>query len=255
MENFLRNLSESNFKKVFPIRDILFDSMYYPACGNDFDLPFYYMPEYSSFIYVDYGMENFTLPNLTKTSTVIELERTVDLLELFPNGWQNALNNFPELIKINYNNYLKVRNRRFSERGDVWSFYKEKFIKWYILRTTKNNISIRWSLLYIGNDGIGTYYALYYSNEIYAKSIAIIQPGFSFGGNWTKFDEKDGFFANAVLKNPYGTPEMIVYGGYGDRYFLDWPYFEKSNEICPYYRLFGGFMNKKGCVTEWIKNK
>ncbi len=92
---------------------------------------------------------------------------------------------------------------------------------------------MRFSLLYLCADGAAAYQALYIANAIAPKAIAVIQPGHSFGGNWTNFEDPQQILARTVAANPAGKPEFLLYGGYGSRdYYRQpcWP--EYSEHVC-----------------------
>jgi hypothetical protein len=264
MYSWVNEISESEFNESIPIKKILTDSFYYPACAIDLNLPFHYINQFNSYVYCDYGIENVNYFNLiilnslekmkekhaNELKTEIVYSRDVSFSELFPYGWQNCLENFGPRQRALYDEYVRERRRRF---GRAASCYRKNFIKWLIFKTKINDVIIkRWSLFYIGNDGVGTYYALYYTVKTHAKGVAIIQPGYGFGGNWTVFNREGDCFHKAIMGNPYGLPEIIVYGGIGDdRYELNWSGFnERIKTIRPYYKYVKKD-NFNGCVSEW----
>jgi len=57
----------------------------------------------------------------------------------------------------------------------------------------------RFSLLYIGGEGVATYQALYLSNRIKPKIVTVINPGTGFGLNWTDFRERNKIFGRTIL--------------------------------------------------------
>jgi hypothetical protein len=94
----------------------------------------------------------------------------------------------------------------------------------------------RFSLLYIGGEGVATYQALYWSNRQRPKAMAIIQPGTGFGLNWTDFREQGNPLNWVVKNNPAGTPDLIYYGGYNRAYDdFSWEEYEPERKIIPYY--------------------
>ena len=97
----------------------------------------------------------------------------------------------------------------------------------------------RFSLLYVCADGVAAFQAMYVSNNCYPLGIAIIQPGTGFGMNWTDFTDPTKSLAKALLNNPAGKPQILLYGGIGKRSFYRetcWPKY--SNHVC--------FLEKKG---------
>jgi len=84
----------------------------------------------------------------------------------------------------------------------------------------------RFSLLYLCADGVAAFQALYTANSASPKAVAVIQPGTSFGLNWTNFEDPTLVFARNVLANPNGIPPVLLYGGIGSRDFYRescWP--------------------------------
>ena len=71
------------------------------------------------------------------------------------------------------------------------------------------------SLLYIFNDGVSTYDALYYHNKTHPSILTLIQT-FGFSSNWTNFADEDDILGQLVTKNPFGVPEYLMYGGWGN---------------------------------------
>jgi hypothetical protein len=89
---------------------------------------------------------------------------------------------------------------------------------------------------------VATYQYLFW-NKSTPRSLAIIQPGTGFGGNWTDFRKSDGPLGQAVLNNPAGKPAFIYYGGdaRGNGHYedFDWLGYEKVLTIQPYGKNFG----------------
>lgn len=69
---------------------------------------------------------------------------------------------------------------------------------------------VRFSLLFIGGEGVATYQALYWSNKTTAKAVAIIHPGTGSGFNWTNFLDGEKALGYTVTKNPYGQPDSMI---------------------------------------------
>lgn len=42
------------------------------------------------------------------------------------------------------------------------------------------------------------------------RAVAVLQPGTSFGGNWTNFCRSDGPLARAVMGHPAGVPAWLL---------------------------------------------
>ena len=135
------------------------------------------------------------------------MSRSLDLHELFVDG----LDQLPLIM----------------EDGDpekyVRLFFSDvrPFAKWIVFQRkkpfSKKHGVKRFSLLHICADGVATFKALYYANNLSPLAIAIIQPGHGFGMNWTDFTDQKKIFAKIVLNNPHGKPKYLLYGGIGEK--------------------------------------
>ena len=222
----------------FVILDILTDSFYYPSSGFDGgiikdcntkaqDL------QISSFIYCDYGVgaESFEANKNSFAGYHIFASRHIDQSELTPNRWQQKIP--PNLSPNKYSRY-----REHWQPFCIWTIYERDF------NLGSEHGPDKFSLLYVGGEGVATYQALYWTNKITAKALAIIQPGHGFGLNWTDFSDKDGALSWVINNNPAGTPETIYYGGYGNEpAAFNWRgYTDAKRHIFPYYHGYGGMI-------------
>ena len=102
--------------------------------------------------------------------------------------------------------------------ADIWG-EKKPYCSWSIFQRGEDVPSIhgppRFSLLYLCADGVAAFQALYYANSASPKAVAVIQPGTAFGGNWTDFENPSGIFADTVLGNPQGRPQILLNKGTG----------------------------------------
>jgi hypothetical protein len=95
---------------------------------------------------------------------------------------------------------------------------------------------IRFSLLYLGAEGVAAYSGLYLNNRITPKGLAIIQPGHGFGLNWTDYTALDGPLTRTMMMGK-SMPKYIFYGGlsfhgYND---LPWPGYNRIDRKDHYY--------------------
>ncbi len=201
-----------------PICDLLAGSVYYPACKFDGDPVKYLGGNFHSFVYVDYGVgRDQLLQNLNSFHGYrIAAFREVAERELIPNGWTPR---FPRTSDGGLRRQAGWIKRAFG----VWSIYQrsEDF--------NSDHGPDCFSLLYIGGDGVATFQALYEGNRVAPAVVAVIQPGHGSGGNWTNFEDADGIFARSVLENPSGTPEYLLFGGWGEGNFYRepcWPSYD-----------------------------
>jgi hypothetical protein len=222
-----------------PLVDILSNCFYYPASAFDGQLVKYAPNEIINFVYCDHSIsQEGLLSNLQESpfygySTFAS--REVRKEELVPNGWQ------PELPpNFSLNDYSRIKR-------DV----KTPFAKWFVFQRkndfNSNHGPFRFSLLYIGGEGVATFQALFWSSNVAPKALAIIQSGFGFGGNWTDFRKVDGELYWVAMNNPAGIPCKIYFGGNGNGYSneFDWPGYVFERSINPYYS------NSFGEVTVW----
>lgn len=199
-----------------PLRDILAESLYYPACGVD-GLPIEFLGGLiHSFVYVDYGVtreafaEAIGRPRgLSPFAGYSKLgERWLQKVDLAPDDWG------PERLPRRSDGRLERLEEARQKAAPYahWSVWQRN-----PARATSYGPT-RFSLLQICGDGVATYQALYRRLEIVPKVLAIIQPGTGFGGNWTDFRDEDGFFARVVAPQAHLLPEYLLYGGWGDGY-------------------------------------
>jgi hypothetical protein len=221
-----------------PLEDLLKNSFYYPACDFDGGVVKFFAKEHSSFIYCDYARVEDVL--LGKLNTFLGYRilgnRALSQEELVPNGWNK------QAPYLNMDRYKRCLN-------------KKPFAHWAVFERTEefdeNHGPKRFSLMYIAGEGVATYEALYCSNKISAKSLAIIQPGTGFGGNWTDFRKEGGPLWRVIMNNTYGSPDRIYYGGVMSDYMdLNWDNYEFEKAVRPYYRS-----SPFGKVTIWKKLK
>ena len=220
-----------------PLLEFLDNSFYYPSCGFDGGIIKYYSKQIQSFIYCDYATGEDELINQLDTFYGYQIlgHRSVQKEELIPQGWR--MQTPPNFNIEEYYKYKHVFERPFAH----WAVYErlEDF--------DENHGPKKFSLLYIGGEGVATYQALYRANKKYARAVAIIQPGTGFGLNWTDFRDRNGALAWVIFQNQYGTPDTIFYGGIGNGYDdFNWKEYQYEDTIRPYYSG-----QQSGEVTIW----
>lgn len=216
--------------EVFPLEDVLRESLYYPSSSFDGDPIKFFGGNVMSFIYVDYGHSQEEFNNALLSPGFLGYEpiasREVIETELAPNGWNPS---------ISPASRERIRARPLSG--------ERPFCRWTIFQREKtlsdDHGPFRFSLLYLYADGVAAFQALYVSNKLVPKAVAVIQPGHSFGGNWTDFTNPEKIFAKSVMANPSGKPEWILYGGIGPRNGYRKP-------CWPFYQVNIGFVEKTG---------
>jgi hypothetical protein len=233
--SYLNNLTKENIENgVFPLKQVLANSLFYPACADDGGIvkdcnTLNASLGIENFIYCDYafGEEKLIETMNSFNGYSVFATRSLKQIDLTPNGWEMRLP--PNLNLVEYNNYKNS--------------YTIPFAKWIVYeRDDDKNEEYgpkRFSLLYIGGEGIATYQAIYWSNNETPKALAIIQPGHAFGLNWTNFTEPKGFLNWIVTNNPHNKmPKQIYFGGGGtsDTYRnLNWQNYVFLRNINNYY--------------------
>jgi len=254
-----------------PIKDLLANSLYYPASGLDGGVVKYYSHKVKSFVYSDFsiGIDKFMREMDTFRGYKVFAHRRVQEYELNPNNKniqfirnlnQNQANTFYDSL---YDRDVFDCYRFLPKDYSYQELLKAPFIHWVVYEREEQFDSDfgpdRFSLLFVGGEGVETYLKLYPPNKRTAEVLAIIQSGYGFGGNWTDFRKKNQALSIAVQSNEYGMPSEILYGGIGEDYeinpYFDWEGYEYSGvKICPYYsrKVDCSVFNKNyGEVTIW----
>lgn len=198
----------------FPLAEVLRDSLYYPACGTDGD-PVQELPRLAqvgavhSFIYADYAVGEAEVlrqlhdPKLGFKGYRVVFTRPLPEEALAQQGW------LPLAV-----------GRRDGDPNRYDDAFKPSFILWAVFERDGSKMlrepwgPERFSLLYIGRDGVETYQNLFNQNHCRPKVIAVIQPGTAFGHNWTDFNRADGILCRMLHQNPAGLPEFLLEGAY-----------------------------------------
>lgn len=226
-------LQELTVKKIqngpFPLKAILQDSLYYPACDIDGELIRYCNLHFDrlsicSFVYADYAAGRERLMDNLDTFLGYHLvaTRVLNPLEV------GADKGFPMPKGINSEEY-----RRYQ---DQW----QSFGQWAVYERDegygRDHGPERFSLLYLGAEGVAAYAGLYLNNNITPKGMAIIQPGHAFGFNWTNFTDPNGPLTR-TMKLGRSMPEYLFYGGNGLHGYnqLPWPGYEQIDRRDHYY--------------------
>lgn len=237
--NYLDNLTADKITNDnLPLTEILANSYYYPACAFDGQLVKHAPNDVVNFVYCDYAKDEVALlrnlQNHRFNGYSILGQRSIKQEELVPNGWQPQLPpNFSTTA------YAEIRNNA-----------RTPFAKWLVFQRQAGfddtHGPMKFSLLYVGGEGVATYQALYWTNQIVPKAVAIIQAH-GFAGNWTDFIDTDGHLFWVLHNNPSGVTNMIYYGGVGNGYRNEfrWPYYEFGYLINSYYQ------DNTGEATVW----
>ena len=234
----------------FPVRTLLYNSVYYPASGFDGGI----IRDCNinrkdwnvlSFVYVDYQATERSLAATDMPRGYKLLgERHLKESDLVPNGWTPQLPPNLDLERYQY-----VVN-------------KQPFATWMVFERLPefgdDHGPKRFSLLYLCADGVAAYQALYWTHCVCPKAIAIIQPGTGFGCNWTDFFMAKEPFHWMVSHNPAGMPEFVYCGYWScftatspkdkpDHINFDWPGYS-------YWQPAVGYPQREVFIYQYSKN-
>ena len=218
----------------FPLKDLLEDSLFYPACDIDGGVIKYCNEHFDelgicSYVYADYAtgedrleehLNDFRGYHLLASRELTPSDVGADKPVPIPEG-------------INPDEYLRYK--------EDW----KPFARWTVFERDsyygEEHGPERFSLLYLGAEGVAAYVGLYLANGITPRAMAIIQPGHGFGLNWTDFTDPEGVLAR-IVRVGSSMPEYFFYGGYGDFEYDDfaWPGYEQIDRIPCYYPHDGG---------------
>lgn len=222
---------DSITRQPLPLRELLEGSLYYPSCGTDGGPVKYMGYRIQSFIYIDYGFDRASFLEALRQRPFfgyrILASRAVRESELQVQGWLEPPLSEREMIR--------ARDATRNLRG-------MPFCEWLVFERlpemTEQHGPQRFSMLYLCADGVAAFQALYVEKAIHPAAIAVIQPGYGFGGNWTNFTDPEGPLARVVRSNSAGLPTYLLYGGHGPRrYFtsLPWPQYSELVRWYPYH--------------------
>lgn len=214
----------------FPLRSILRNSLFYPSAGFDGDPVKYLAGHIPSFVYVDYGYGEEAFDRALQVPGFLGYQvlgrRSVTENELIPHGWS------PE--------HLPPCDRTPADWQDGNA---KPFCIWVVMErradVSDEHGPSRFSLLYWCHEGVAAFQSLYLARKLSPKAVAIIQPGYGFGGNWTDFTDPNEILARTIQSNLAGQPKLLLFGGY-----FDWHDYQ---EPCwPSYTKWLGFLEKAG---------
>lgn len=191
--------------KPLPFKQLLEDSVYYPASGSDGE-PVRHLNHLSrSFIYVDY---NYSLQRLQEEMIVhgfkgneILAERQVGEHEITPHNFHphdvpDAKDGDP---------------RKPENRGCL---HHPSYAYWTIWQRLEGfgeeHGPNRFSLFNLCVDGVASFDALYYTWNTRPLVFCIIRPGTGFGFNWTDFRQPGRIMHRLAINNPAGKPEYLL---------------------------------------------
>ena len=236
--HWLTDLSPTTIRNgEFPLHGLLRDSLYYPCSSIDGDPVMHLAGNIVSFVYVDCNIDCETFKNELRNRGFYGYKclesRSVTKRELAPHGWPPSVWVKPFFC--------------------IWSVFERQE------RLSADHGPSRFSLLYICADGEATFRAIYRTNAIAPRAVAVIQPGPDLTRNGTDFWNPDGIFARSVCHNPVGPPEVLLYGAFGDYCQLYqeyqepcWPDYQTNLYFYRKYNPSG--YSQDGCVGIWSQD-
>lgn len=183
---------------AFPITDILRGSVFYPASGTDGRPVQYFAGFAHSFVYVDCNVSSDEVTSQLETFKGFKLYKARSI----------------EIRDLSFWKYRVIRPGRFD--GDPRTLHVPPdfvpFVLWAVYDRLpefgETHGPERFSLLFVGGEGVSTFQSLYYSNHCSPSVIALIMCD-GFTGNWTQFLDPNRILARSVMQNPYGTPQYL----------------------------------------------
>ena len=201
---WLREIVQGKTPGRFPLRDLLRDSLYYPASGvNGTPIKFLVGNVYS-FIYTDIltTKEEYLRDLRVNPPLGYELvyEREIGTAEVAPDSFVPL----PFEITI-------------EERANLEKLQQgvEPFGHWSIWRSLDSDQAF--SLFFLRGEINAVFQGLYVLNNEKPKYLAIIQPGHADGIlAWEDIRSDTSHFHELVMNNPAGAPEYLISGNAGE---------------------------------------
>ena len=225
-----------------PIEEILRGSVYYPASGMD-GRPVQYFGGFAhSFVYADC--------NISKSL----LKRQLDTFK----GYRICHLRSVTKEQLCFNPFTPIHpGLRDGDPGRVHQSSEfEPYAFWAVYERCDgiddSHGPQRFSLLFIGGEGVATFQSLYYSNQCAPSLITLIKCD-AFTGNWTSFLDAKKIFARSVIRNQAGMPEYL-FCDYGDA-VSPWPWYSEligTIAVPPFTRLRLWKLSKQS--SSWHKS-
>ena len=198
--------------KRIPMKELLENSVYYPACYSD-GRPIKYCNTIwrklgvNSFVYCDFAMsEGEAVHQLgTINGYHVLAHRSLTRNEYIPEGWRLELGG-------------RERNRYYDTfLGSAREF--PPYAHWAVFERDPGKDILhgpeRFSLLYVGGEGLATFQQLYCHHHVAPEMLCFIQC-WGFAGNWTDFTAPGAAFATTLKRHPECIPECVCIGSYNE---------------------------------------
>ncbi len=197
----------------FPIKDILENSLYYPASRVDVGPIRYLAGTIYSFIYVDYGVSSDELEREIHgadfSNYTIATRRDVNMEEIAPHGWPQirpARRGYKILEPYTHGPCPILECRSDEDPLQYARVMAQPFARWFIMESKKGH---HFSLLFVCTEGVSAFQAMYCTNKAKPHTVAIISSD-GFACNWTRFGEPERLFGRLALNNTAGAPPYVL---------------------------------------------
>lgn len=214
---YLDQMTSDNFSSMFDIKELLKDSVFYPAAGLDASDIKCLSPDFCSYLHVDYStplnvVENGMRYHFDGVGFDLIGIKHISKEELTPNGF------IPENFSLNNHEKERLNHRFIIEKFNCHNF--RSFAIWAVYELNPQRTGKlydkckRFSLLHVGAEACATFEAIYYSHKINPSAVAIINPGEGYGDNWTNFTDPQFRLYQSLLKNSIDNqtemPEFLL---------------------------------------------
>jgi hypothetical protein len=199
----LSHINNSNIDEAFNMKDIIRNSMFYPASGID-GFPITVLKKYTnSFVYVDYGtpikeVEQSLLNDFKLVGYELKGLKFLNKEDIYPKdvAFENYTFNAHELDRLSMPFIRKLYRNAMRNTCGYWAVYQLKedaMIK-------KDKLPY-FSLLHIHGEAIDFFTKTYGYYHINPLAMTFICIGEGYGDNWTIFRNTSYPFFQTLLKN------------------------------------------------------
>lgn len=201
----LQAIDQTNIENIpFPVKDVLEDSLYYPASGVDGTPIRNWSLGVNSFVYVDLSRSQANYLNALANEPIrgyhMVAQKAVRKDELVRDGFSSA----PPacLSRRDFERAMQINGANPGNAFALWSVFE---------RDQDRDEAFgahRFSLLHLRADGVAAYDALFRSNDCLPRILAFIRPGLGFGGNYRTYAQA---LIEVMQRSPRGLPPQLLW--------------------------------------------
>jgi hypothetical protein len=228
----------NNLLSYFDLKEILNDSVFYPASGICLKAEKKYSGRFNSFVHADYSTGSFQVENFLRhelLSLGYELAGIAEVPQhmITPPAYRPAppVFNEHEAERLTMSFIADVFYGRTIRPFALWAVYRLSAEK----KSSQNGLSEEISIFHIGGEACAVFEALYLRNKINPRAVCILFPGEGFGDNWTLFTNPDfRFHQNIVrnhLENKADMPDFLYTHGADDNQCV-WNQYVSVSPFC-----------------------